>query len=281
MGDWKDNSTERGPVVQTEPDAPNQHVEDTDTMATSKSTHPPAFQFYTADFLSSPKVIAMSMTERGIYITLLAVCWQDSGLPTDMAALARLVGMKTKQFERLWPHNLGRCFVERGGKFINLRLESERKKQREFRERQRTNAARGWDSRKDATAVPPQCQTDALSLSSSVSSKNTYTVGGPLHASHKTHAHCGRVCVPGDLHSQFVRSRHHDGADQELRDWYLAVEQEWTVGAKKHANTGGNDYRFWRARFDEKWPDESQAAKTPKAPTTPYANWRPRTGAQS
>lgn len=96
--------------------------------------------------------------------------------------------------------------------------------------------------------------------------------GAPLHTSHRTHAACGRICVPADLHSQFVRARHHDGADKELRDWYLAVDDEWTIGAKREANPGGNDFAFWRARFAERWPPEPVVK-----PAFSYAGWRPPT----
>lgn len=89
----------------------------------------PAFQFYPKDFLSSGKVIAMSMAERGVYITLLAVQWQEGSLPTDLTALAHIVGIQPRQFARMWPHNLARCFSERGGRLVNDRIEQEREKQ--------------------------------------------------------------------------------------------------------------------------------------------------------
>jgi hypothetical protein len=79
----------------------------------------------------------------------------------------------------------------------------------------------------------------------------------PIHSTvHRKHAHCGIVCVPADLHDSFRRARNHDNADKELHEWYLAVDDEWSVGARKGHNTGGNDYRFWRDRFDERWPAE-------------------------
>lgn len=121
---------------------------------TSKRTTP-SFQFYPDSFLSSSKVERMSMTERGIYITFLARCWQDNGLPTDMKVLAGFARMKPAQFERVWKGGaLSECFYERNGKLHNERLDKERKKQAEFRRRQSDNAARGWRSRGNAVAVP-------------------------------------------------------------------------------------------------------------------------------
>ena len=133
------------------------------TTPTRKRTTSPAFQFYPKEFLSSAKVIAMTATERGVYITLLSIQWLDGSLPDDLAALARLVGINAKAFAKMWPHNLARCFTARhGGRLVNERLERERKKQAEFRQKQATNAAKGWDSRKDATASPPHQSGNAL-----------------------------------------------------------------------------------------------------------------------
>lgn len=135
------------------------------TLAKPQFISSPAFQFYTKEFLSSSKVIAMSLTERGIYITLLAVQWEDGSLPTDMPALAGIVGMKEAPFTRLWPHNLGRCFVVRGGRLVNVRLEKERTKQEENRAQRSKNGSKGGrpkkESKKKAEVIPEITKPDA------------------------------------------------------------------------------------------------------------------------
>jgi uncharacterized protein YdaU (DUF1376 family) len=128
-------------------------------MAPSKSTKAPAFQFFPRDFLSSPKVDRMAMVERGAYITLLARCWLDNGLPTDMKDLAHYCRMKPSQFERMWSNGkIHECFYERGGKFHNERLDIERLKQKANRQRQSDNAKAGWEKRGIAVALPPHSQ---------------------------------------------------------------------------------------------------------------------------
>lgn len=113
------------------------------------SERSPAFQFYPKDFLSSTKVDQMSMTERGVYITLLSRCWLDHGLPTDQKALAKMVRMKTAQFERMWDHSILRaCFVEKDGKLLNERMERERAGQAEYRAKQAANGASGGRPKK-------------------------------------------------------------------------------------------------------------------------------------
>lgn len=158
MVNWKES--ENG-SVEPPPPPDQQHTGDVD-VADSKSKRSPAFQFYPKEFLSSSKVMAMSMTERGIYITLLATQWLDGHLPADHAALARLVGVPLRQFERMWPHNLDRCFVAKGDRLVNVRLEQERTKQALFRRRQSDAAASRWDKSGDATASERHSRKDAL-----------------------------------------------------------------------------------------------------------------------
>lgn len=279
------SESKSGPNAAETAPAPDQSTTEVD-VATAKSTKSPAFQFYPRDFLSSAKVDQMSMTERGAYITLLSRCWLDNGLPTDLAELAGMVRMKPSQFNRMWTSGqIARCFVERGGRFHNDRLDRERKVQAAYRRKQKDNADSGWQRRRNATALPDVAPSHPsgnapLSLSASSSSsafKRETQAGAPIHTTHKNHAACGRVCVPADLHSRFVRARNHDHADRELRDWYLAVDVVWTDGAKKDEPVGGNDYAFWRARFSERWPSADDVAQLPRRDNRPA--WTRKAGA--
>jgi hypothetical protein len=63
-----------------------------------------------------------------------------------------------------------------------------------------------------------------------------------------------------------VRALNRDDADTVLRDWYLEVDHEWAVGEHKDTPTGGDDYKFWRARFDERWPAPVVAKADPRVP---------------
>src|SRR5687768_14115762 len=79
------------------------------TMATPDSTKSPAFQFYPKDFLSDENVRVMSMQERGVYITLLSICWIHGTLPASVERLAKLCGVPHPAFRKLWPA-LEPCF---------------------------------------------------------------------------------------------------------------------------------------------------------------------------
>lgn len=82
--------------------------------------NPPAFQFYPKDFLSDEKVISMTMEERGVYTTMLCMCWIEDGLEIG----SRVVEGWFNQYP-----SVARCFYEKDGKFRNKRLDEERRKQ--------------------------------------------------------------------------------------------------------------------------------------------------------
>ncbi len=273
-------------------DAPNPDHEVVMTVASAKSIRSPAFQFYPRDFLSSSKVDQMSMTERGVYITLLSRCWLDEGLPTEMKDLAGMAKMKVQQFERLWNSGqLGRCFTKRGERYQNARLDRELKAQAEYRQRQSDNGRRG--GRPKAVGKPEQTTAFSglshgtevanplkapLPLPQSSSSSSSARESGPrplspIHTSHRNHAACGRICVVASQHTEFVKRRNHDGADQELRDWYLRIDGDWSDGPHA-ADEPGDSFRFWEARYSEQWPP-SVAAQASAKPAKRWANWTP------
>jgi uncharacterized protein YdaU (DUF1376 family) len=140
---------------------------DGNDMATpigKRTTSSPAFQFYPESWFSSSKVQRMSRTERGIYIDLLAYCWLENGLPTDVRKLAELVGQKPDRFGRMWANGpLNECFFERNGRLFNPRQERERKKQRQFSEQKRAAALAGWNRRHaDALQDDADCIAPAM-----------------------------------------------------------------------------------------------------------------------
>ena len=117
----------------------------------------PAFQFYPRDFVSDPKVAAMTNAEVGIYIRLLCYAWLDEGLPHDFEALARMVGETLPSFEKAWKR-IGPCFEIVGDRIIQPRLERTRIEQSEYRERRsqagKSGALGRWQSHTERKAGP-------------------------------------------------------------------------------------------------------------------------------
>jgi uncharacterized protein YdaU (DUF1376 family) len=91
----------------------------------------PAFQFYPQDFLADINVAAMSMEERGCYITLLSHCWIEGCLKGGSRVLQALCN-KPSNWKEIWD-NISGCFYEIEGVLYHKRLDIERKKQEEWR----------------------------------------------------------------------------------------------------------------------------------------------------
>lgn len=154
-------------------------------MAPEKS---PAFQFYPADFLMDGNVQTMTLTERGAYITLLCLCWQEQSLPSEPMRLARSLGIPVAAFKKLWPA-LERCFQRTDAGWTHKRLDRERQKQAEYRRRGsdagRASAniratKRQQEGNQTATRTSTQRQQKDNSSSSSSSSVSDLQSSSPI-----------------------------------------------------------------------------------------------------
>lgn len=98
------------------------------------------FPFFGRDFLTATG--GWTAEERGHYISLLAIQWEQNGLPDDISRL------------ELMSPGIGRCWelvsqkfpVWKDGKRRNIRLEHERSKSHERSERARQSASTRWAS---------------------------------------------------------------------------------------------------------------------------------------
>lgn len=94
----------------------------------------PAFQFYPTDWIGSQRVQMMTLEEEGAYIRLLASCWQHGSIPSDPVMAARIIGkgasttLATTVLTMFLPSS-------EEGRMVHDRLEEERSKQREWREK--------------------------------------------------------------------------------------------------------------------------------------------------
>ena len=88
-----------------------------------------AYQRYPADYLADLKVQAMTLEEEGMYTRLMDYCWREVSLPNDPAVLAALCKGKNPTALVL------SCFVEKDGVLVHPRLDVERQKQADWREK--------------------------------------------------------------------------------------------------------------------------------------------------
>jgi uncharacterized protein YdaU (DUF1376 family) len=92
-----------------------------------------AFQYYPKDFLSDDKVASMNLKEIGAYWLLLSYCWMENGLKNDQDYLKGLC-RNDAEWEKIW-NKICKCFFLKNAKLRNRRLDEERKKQKEFRQK--------------------------------------------------------------------------------------------------------------------------------------------------
>jgi uncharacterized protein YdaU (DUF1376 family) len=180
---WGSNS-ERGSADNTAAPLTTSAIQEQDMADPKSSTgKSPAFQFYPDSFLADANVIVMTMAERGVYITLICICWQQGYIAADTAVLSKLCAMPLAAFNKLWPA-VEKCFRPKGDRMVHPRLDRERQKQAEFkRERSdagKAGASKRWQKDGSAMAQPstengtaivlPMAKDSSLSLSSSLSS---------------------------------------------------------------------------------------------------------------
>ena len=120
-----------------------------------KNGKAPAFMFYAGDFLSDLNVQIMTMAQRGIYVTLLAMEWIEGSLPSDTRTLKVLCGQHP-DFENDWSA-IKHCFYEENGRLYNRRLEVERAEQKKRAEKNSKNGKLGamkrWNKKDDSEAI--------------------------------------------------------------------------------------------------------------------------------
>lgn len=142
----------------------------------------PAFQFYAAEYLADEHVQLMTLEEEGIYIRLLAYCWREGSVPSDIALLSRLCKNAPVDALKIVLPRFD-LHPEKPDRLIHRRLEKERKSLAEFHERKskagKTGAKTRWskpDSSANGSAIRlPLADRDSLPLANDSSSSSSST----------------------------------------------------------------------------------------------------------
>lgn len=129
----------------------------------------PAFQMYPADLLADANVLPMTMEEFGCYMQLMMICWREVTLSTDIQELTDLCKGTVPS-----PRVL-RCFTVENDRYRHLRLDAERSKQTEWREKCAKGGKRSAHKRKH-----PREKDSEQGSSSSISLKGSATLQSSL-----------------------------------------------------------------------------------------------------
>lgn len=187
----------------------------------------PAFSFYAKDFLTG--TATMSLAEVGAYVKFLAYQWDSGAVPSAAKERARILGCTAVEERRVWERLVSKFdYVE--DSFKNARLEDERNKQADRKQRLSDNGKLGGRPPKakpklDEKPGFPSAKADgnlherlSSSSSSSEEEKPTHTARvngygnganppGSLPRDHRFHPVCGarrRVCLSETTAATFV-----------------------------------------------------------------------------
>lgn len=140
----------------------------------------PAFLFYPKDWLSDPNVMAMTLEQKGAYVSLICLCWLQTHIPDDPAKLAAILGVSPGHFEDCIWGSISHCFraSRKPNSLVHKRVERERTLRRGHRlkmsEAGKKGAAKRWGSKgsnSKANAMGVAHDSSASSSSSSSSDK--------------------------------------------------------------------------------------------------------------
>lgn len=123
----------------------------------------PAFQLYVKDWLSSERVALMTGCAEGLFIRLLALCWDNGSLPADARALQGLVPKHRRCWRRCWPQ-VKDCFTIRDGRLYNLKLDSQRNRLHELSETRAESGRKGGLGRSNSQAIAKQTLSPAVAV---------------------------------------------------------------------------------------------------------------------
>lgn len=151
----------------------------------TKPEKSPAYQWYPKDVLTSARVAELSLAEEGAYRRALDFCWLNGDLPGTPQALAKIIG---KGCTTKIAAQVAKLFEEKDGRLQHERLNIERQKQADFKQKQSESGKKGnqkrWGaghqpsleaSQADSEAIAEQSQGDEKTVAKNRSSSSSST----------------------------------------------------------------------------------------------------------
>ena len=80
--------------------------------------NPPAFQFYSSNYMSAIQYRTMSLSERGLLMSMLCECWVNSYVPSDISKLAKILGYSNDEVSQSLSTNVMHFFFKDNEKII-------------------------------------------------------------------------------------------------------------------------------------------------------------------
>lgn len=252
----------------------------------------PAFQFYPADWLSDLNVATMTEQEEGIYIRLLCYCWNHGSLPANIDKITRLLKNGANHNATTLEPVL-KCFVlNEDGDYINPRLEKERKKQEEHREkssrggkisaeiRQNKQELKGGSLLVEDGLTPKSNSSSSSSSSTSNNKPNILSEKEKEWETLKQESFEKRwLGYPGKKDGKKASNGHWNASikkKEDIENYDLAIEN-YRKSVRNERNNGfkGLQWKNGSTWFNN-WQDYIPAEQVPEVPTQPPEPPKPR-----
>ncbi len=135
----------------------------------------PTMPFFVRDYLGSIDVRLMTLAERGAYVHLLCLNWQEGRLPKDPKKLARLLDCSLKEFQQVWEGIRHQFKEDAQGRIYNEQVEAIKRQHLERRRKLALAGSKGGRKtqakrKRGSSQVPSRASSEASSEPSSEAS---------------------------------------------------------------------------------------------------------------
>jgi uncharacterized protein YdaU (DUF1376 family) len=112
----------------------------------------PYFPCYAANILSSRSYRLMSLSERGLWISIWMECWINGGVPANFKEMAKILNFPEDEVRHAFSSLHSTFIHEESGQYISKELNEYRSGYEERREKQRLGGIKGSERKKEKRA---------------------------------------------------------------------------------------------------------------------------------
>jgi uncharacterized protein YdaU (DUF1376 family) len=109
----------------------------------------PYFPLFAANYIASKPFRLMSLSERGLWITVMMECWVNGSVPSNLSEMSKFLGFSKQELECCFSKIHSSFFEVEGDKLVSKELEEYRQGYMERREKQRQGGKLGAERKKE------------------------------------------------------------------------------------------------------------------------------------
>lgn len=116
------------------------------------SRKPPAFQCYASNLIADKNYRLMSLSERGLWISMYLECWANQGVPSSPNELAKFLGFEHGEIELNLTKSVSSFFSVNGELMVSPELDDYREGLKKIRKKQSDGGKTSQENRKRKNA---------------------------------------------------------------------------------------------------------------------------------